>query len=395
MLSCTHPLPLFPSTPPDVESKLSIDDLGDISEAVFTARTKSFKIGLKLRVPVDTLDSIAARFDDSGDKLLETLKVWLKTATKPTWQAILDALKSDIVGESNLATNIETKYFTAVETGQAMKQVVEHSQETNIQLTKRNLTLIQGKFEKLLLLVHVKFQKGPEFNKEDFLFFLDSVLSVNCLPRSSDCKDIFKAITKNKLWTYWDYHLLELTIERFWESDQELRGSMEQYKKDLSGYITVTKLNVHIIAALERDAEMTTTSDLSLMETNYDRQCFRELSIKLDRPFGDYTLDYLHTLWTSLQTLLRLPPMTLLLDTIRKGCICVTWLIPTHLALQATERARQSIKFFEEYPILSVIINDELVYEVKPIVLDLEGKEMVRVHSYLFIAYCMCQVKGK
>ena len=27
--------------------------------------------------------SIAAQFDDSGDKLLETLKVWLKIATKP------------------------------------------------------------------------------------------------------------------------------------------------------------------------------------------------------------------------------------------------------------------------------------------------------------------------
>ena len=103
---------ILPSTPPGVESKLSIDALGDVWEAVYTARTKSFKIGLILRVPVDTLDSIAAQFADPGDKLLETLKVWLKTATKPTWQAILDALRRPIVGEASLATDVEAKYCT-------------------------------------------------------------------------------------------------------------------------------------------------------------------------------------------------------------------------------------------------------------------------------------------
>ena len=250
--------------------------------------------------------------------------------------------------------------------------------------------------------MHAKFQKDPELNKEDFLLFLGSVLPpgfVNCLPQSLDLKDPFKAVTFNNFWSFLNYHPLQEIIKKFWKSDQELIKEMEQYKKDLSGYETATTVKNHIAAALKLDAE---TSNSISDSDRYDPKYFRKLSMKLKRPFRDFTLDYLCTLWTDLQTVLELPPLTFLLDKIREGCICVTWLIPTHLVPQATERARQSVKFFEGYPILRVIISDELVYEVKPIVLDLEGKtshvlakEMVRMHSYLFIVYCMCQVKGK
>ena len=242
-----------------------------------------------------------------------------------------------------------------------------------------------------------KFQDDPKLNKDDFLLFLGCILPsevIKCLPQSSDLKELFKAITFNKLWSFLEFHLLERIIEQFWESDQELISRMEKYKEDLSGYQTAIKIKDHIAAALQLDAETSTsTSDsdsLPLIGTPHDLKYFKELAIKLDEPFGDYTLDYLGRLWTSLKKLLRLPPLTLLLHKIHKGCICVIWLIPTHLAPQATERARQSVKFFEGYPILRVIINDELVYEVKPIVLDLEGKtshvlakEMVRIRTVI------------
>ena len=127
---------ILPSTLPDVESKLSIDDLGTILLAVFKAHTKSYKIGLILQVPVHELESIAVQFADPGDKLLETLKVWLKTATKPTWQAIVDALRSPIVGEASLATDIQAKYCTAVETGRASGQTMPEVQPTATEIQK-------------------------------------------------------------------------------------------------------------------------------------------------------------------------------------------------------------------------------------------------------------------
>ena len=124
---------ILPSTPPDVESRLSIEDLSTILQAVFKAHTKSYKIGLILQVPVHELESIAAQFDAPGDKLLETLKVWLKTATKPTWQAIVE------VGEASLATDIEAKYCTAVETGQASGQTMPEVQPTATDIQLQSL----------------------------------------------------------------------------------------------------------------------------------------------------------------------------------------------------------------------------------------------------------------
>ena len=96
-----------------MESRLSIDDLADVFEATHPVRTRSFEIGLMLGVPMDTLDSISAQFHSSSSGTLrETLIAWLKTAKKPTWQAIVGALSSPVVGESRLANAIEAKYCT-------------------------------------------------------------------------------------------------------------------------------------------------------------------------------------------------------------------------------------------------------------------------------------------
>jgi len=129
-----------------VGSKLSIDDLGAVWEAVLDACTKSYEIGLKLNIPVATLDSIRVQFEAPKDKLRETLKVWLKTATEPKWQDILDALRSFAVEESRLATTVEDKYCTTAESGeQASGQMKSEVQlpQTNTQLMKDYERLLQ------------------------------------------------------------------------------------------------------------------------------------------------------------------------------------------------------------------------------------------------------------
>ena len=98
---------------------LHIDHLGDVRAELFEARTKWYDIGLALKVPVTTLDSIEGQSGNDSKKLLEALKVWLKTAKKPSWHDVVDVLKSPIVGEPKLASDIEAKYCTTAETGQA------------------------------------------------------------------------------------------------------------------------------------------------------------------------------------------------------------------------------------------------------------------------------------
>ena len=103
---------------------LTVDDLGIVRAALFEARTKWYDIGLALKVPVPTLDSIDSQFDNHSDKLREALKVWLKTVTEPSWQDIVDVLKSPVVSEPKLACDIKAKHCTIAAIGQASEQMM-------------------------------------------------------------------------------------------------------------------------------------------------------------------------------------------------------------------------------------------------------------------------------
>ena len=95
-----------------------MSDLGDVLEEVFAVRAKWHNIGLKLKVDVGTLDSIGASHGGHDSKLREMLSVWLK-GVKPraTWGALVSALKSQSVGEPQLADTLEKKYCTAAAAG--------------------------------------------------------------------------------------------------------------------------------------------------------------------------------------------------------------------------------------------------------------------------------------
>ena len=88
----------------------TIGDLTDVHELVYPARIKWYNIGLRLKLPVDTLDATERTRGDDGDHLRAILKLWLKRAAPtPTSEALVDALKSSPVGESRLACDVEDK----------------------------------------------------------------------------------------------------------------------------------------------------------------------------------------------------------------------------------------------------------------------------------------------
>ena len=103
--------------------ELCINDLGVIHEALFEGRTKWYNIGLMVKVPVDTLDSIEDQFDDPSDKLRQMLKAWVKTGKKRTWQSLVDALGARTVGELKLSRDIERAHCSRADSGQVNRQI--------------------------------------------------------------------------------------------------------------------------------------------------------------------------------------------------------------------------------------------------------------------------------
>ena len=128
--------------------QLSVNDLPVVMEELSDIRAKWYDIGLQLRLRVGTLDAIREQYDDPSHCLRETLKIWLKISPSPTtWKNIVEALRSLIIGEVRLATDLEQKYCSTQDTSVA---VTDHHalpalpSQTNTQTTSLQQSPSQG-----------------------------------------------------------------------------------------------------------------------------------------------------------------------------------------------------------------------------------------------------------
>ena len=110
------------------DQQLSVDDLLVVMEELNNIRAKWYNIGLQLRMSVGTLDAIKEQYDDPSHCLRETLKTWLKTCpSPPTWNNIVDGLRSRIIDEVRLAADLEQKYCSAQDTNTSIAVTHHHA----------------------------------------------------------------------------------------------------------------------------------------------------------------------------------------------------------------------------------------------------------------------------
>lgn len=89
---------------------MGIADLATVFNDTFPCRAKWYNVGIQLRVDVSTLDCIKVQYNDPGDQLREVVKTWLMTSKNSTWGAMIAALKSPVIDEALLATDLQQKY---------------------------------------------------------------------------------------------------------------------------------------------------------------------------------------------------------------------------------------------------------------------------------------------
>ena len=73
------------------------------------AKAKWLYIGMGLKVKVKDLFAIQATNAKMDDHLLEMIQIWLQKGTNKTWQTVLTALESKIVGRPDVAEKIKEK----------------------------------------------------------------------------------------------------------------------------------------------------------------------------------------------------------------------------------------------------------------------------------------------
>ena len=82
---------------------------GPVQRKLYAVQTEWYNLGLELGLQTTTLDSIDVKYDrDPSQCFREVLKEWLK-GVNPTWQAMVNALRSPSVRQYQVAEQIRTE----------------------------------------------------------------------------------------------------------------------------------------------------------------------------------------------------------------------------------------------------------------------------------------------
>ncbi len=231
---------------------------------------------------------------------------------------------------------------------------------------------IKGHFADLTVRVRRRL-KAINIDVDDFRLYLTSRFGCGDFISSiSSVSEVIDAVTRKPLWDYYNYHALEGIIKYFGKDDSEMIGWMEKYKTRLTAFKATTKIADYI--DIKDDDELIYGADIPFKDHQklYDRKFYHELSFKLSQKrknniirVDERCLSYIDELWKSVSDQFLLPPLPIILEKIRNGCIEVTWIVPVTIALTINLKAtsHRSIEFYRQKNIVQITMNDRTVFD--------------------------------
>ena len=196
-------------------------------------------------------------------------------------------------------------------------------------------------------------------NIEQFgLFVKNQFPPGNCIPPPpASVTEIFGAITHNRLWDYFHYSPLVRIADMFVAGDPEIKDWVEAYKKDLKAYSTLTTVEEYIEAGL--NIADPPPADIAKYNPHY--YC----PVEWKTNFINHTLQYLAEVWDLFSSHYLVPdsPPTALIDHLCKGCISVTWLVPSSLSKTLVKKVNNDTTFLQQHHIIRVKVEDQCIYD--------------------------------
>lgn len=237
--------------------------------------------------------------------------------------------------------------------------VATHEWSKAADFARENLEKILAKFATFQKNVYNKLSSKQVNVGEFWLFVKNQFPPGDCIPPiPTTLLEIFEAITHHGLWDFIHYSPLVRIVEAFGADDTEMKGWVEIYRKDLKAYQILTTVEQYIEAALD------IATPPPPKRARHDPRYFCQVEWKTE--FIEHSLQYLADVWKAFSDHYLVPdsPPTALLDRVRKGCLSVTWLVPSSLISSLIKKIKVDTRFFQQYCILRVTVENRCVYEV-------------------------------
>ena len=357
---------------------LSAKDLGEIQNILSEVCKKWFNIGIQLKVTHGTLENIEANYKTVEECCRKMLHTWLsQVEPKPTWAALVEALKSPTVKCNNVARKIELEHLTELESSQdrvylneIQSASINNSQNTTFhnyeedaevseikvrmkKLDKRFSDLVSHAYNVLVedqglsvSKIRLFFNTFPSTRRHEHKEFLDKYI----VKMEHD-------ITVDDLWSqlcsYWhfiNYKLLKYIIRK--SGCEKLIKEMKSYKEDLKSFKKETSLHdfVKCFPKFSSESPRLTTGSNHRLEVKVGGKIGK--LIDLDRLEKGFVSTF------------SLPEICgLILKKMSPGCFLVTWMVPApYIKLLRWKLSICDEQFYKRHDVESVNLDGEVCY---------------------------------
>ena len=237
-------------------------------------------------------------------------------------------------------------------------------------LARKNLNKIKGQFSSLIVKVQSA-MKSHQISVDEVRSFLVHYLSRDdWIQNPSNLDELFTSLSVAKLWNYDHYDLLEEITKRLLPEDTDVKKLIFEYKGQLTGFYTTTKIADFIELSKFEDSEQDPEQPFPVDSFTLKDYRKLKLKLKLNRKVSMVTLSYVDELWRSLAEEFDLPCLTAVIHSIIEGSLVVTWLILPHIAdkIIALGSTTKAVNFFHCHEIVLIEIDNDVVYNEEQMV---------------------------
>ena len=338
---------------------LTLQDLKEVENISWNARTKWREIGIQLKIDYETLNVIECDCDNVDSRFDKMLSTWLiQINPEPTWTRLSSALKSKPVDREDIAQNIERENLINESISTKNEEVAVKVSVAPPRKVATEMEELENKFSKLIRCTYDALVEKNKFS----VSYLRSRFSSFPSRHRHEHQDFLEnnilkmqpGTTADDLWLqicyyghFINYGLLKFIIDN--TGCKDLISDMQQYEEELNRFCKETNIHdfVKCFPVLYRKG---------LPSANN-----HELNVKV----GDnFKLSDLNNLENAFVTTFSLPEICgVILKKIFTGCFNITWMVPVHYAKLL--RWKLSIcdeEFFKKHDIKSVSLDGEECY---------------------------------